>query len=160
MLRYLSKMWWGGNWSFRFRRLWILLGYSRVLRANSAAAVQLVMRSCQWNALERASMTWSKRYFSSPFFSHSFWGIPTSKNNGHSWPSVLHVQQNGPTPDRHDFEKKKDEWWWSGHLVSPFSESFLLRFFSFSFFNWWALANWIRFLRLRASTHSIFLLRQ
>ena len=33
-----------------------------------------------------------KKVFFFSFFSHSFWGIPTSKNNGHSWPSVLHMQ--------------------------------------------------------------------
>ena len=82
---------------------------------------------CSW----RSEHDLIKKVFFFSFFSHSFWGIPTSKNNGHSWPSVLHVQQNGPTPDRHDFEKKGKKKMNDGGLVTLFLLSQSLFFFVF-----------------------------
>ena len=81
------------------------------VRHHRGGGVQLVMRSCQWMLLKVEAGAWlDQKTF--------FWGIPTSKNNGHySWMRWPPCDQKGPA---WLWKSKKDEWWWSGHLISPF----------------------------------------
>ena len=97
----------------------LLTSYSTCLALNNrrVAAVQLVMRSCQWMLLKVEAGAWLDQ----KLFSEEFQPAKTMVTTHGWWPPC---DQKGPA---WLWKSKKDEWWWSGHLVSPF-----LYFFSSS----------------------------